>query len=245
MYAIGQRTFTAGIHYLSPTDFNLLIDSSAGGVVLILPAISTYNDLMVRIGAINQTINYRWQDVSETASTNNIIFQANPQDEVNNGANIVIDTDGAGGTIIKTSENDWSLTSGSGGGAGGVGSIMPYSGNIGTGTNGFVNWDIAGSFTPTENQANFNIPRNGILDNLSVFLVSNGTSTTTFVVRVSTGGGAFADTTQTITVLGGATGQAFSSGAPVAVVKGDRISLKVTTEGGESGVVFTGGLEIK
>jgi hypothetical protein len=130
-------------------------------------------------------------------------------------------------------------------GAGGA--IIPYSGNVAvnSGDDAFVVWDVVGSYTPQE--INFNMPRNGILQNLSVFITLNGVApeaSTVFMIRVSSAGGPFVNTTQTITVTGNGTGQFYATGAPVVVAKGDRVSLKVITGIGVGAVSFTGGLEV-
>jgi len=121
------RRFTAGTHNLSPSDFILEIDSTGGQVTLVLPSITAYKNARSRSGAINQLINYRWQDISGTAGTNNIIFQANALDQVNGASSITVDTDDAGGTLVITSDNAWALDGASTGGGGGI----PYGNDIG------------------------------------------------------------------------------------------------------------------
>lgn len=140
-----------------------------------------------------------------------------------------------------------------------ISSIIPYSSG-GLGAFGNVNPQYIGwlAFSSNENVGNFNSPRNGTLDNLSIYIASNDTtSPSVFTIRVSPFNGLspapalpFAPTTQTITVPAGTTGQFFSVGAAVPIIKGDRISLEVIpgADGGggpQGGLFISGGIEVK
>lgn len=133
-----------------------------------------------------------------------------------------------------------------------VGYVIPYSsgalGSFNNVTPQYLGW-IA--FSTREDVGNFNSPRPGILDNLSIFVAQNDIpNPTVFTVRFSTGGGAFTNTTQTITVPALGTGQFFSVGAAVPIIKGDRVSLEVIPGAGggggpQGGLFMSGGLEVK
>jgi hypothetical protein len=112
------RIVGAGTTYLSPTDFLIQVDTSAGAVTIILPKIAT---IFASYTTIFQYMGIRVVDVSDNASVNNITIQAFETNVVNNSQSVILNTNGAGGIFTLIGNNEWSYnansTSGGGGGA--------------------------------------------------------------------------------------------------------------------------------
>ena len=81
------RTITAGTTFLSPTDFYLQIDTSAGAVTIVPPNA----DAIFSNGNTNvySYIGIRFVDISNNASVNNITITGN-NDLINNLASLCI-----------------------------------------------------------------------------------------------------------------------------------------------------------
>jgi len=114
------RIVGAGTTFLSPTDFFIQVDTSAGAVTLVLPKISTILDSYT---SIFQYIGIRVVDISNNASVNNITIQGFEDNIVNASSSIVLNTNGVGGIITLIGDNQWSFqknSTSSGGGGGGA-----------------------------------------------------------------------------------------------------------------------------
>jgi hypothetical protein len=107
------RYVGAGTTFLSPTDFIVQVDTSAGAVTIVLPKIST---IINTFTTIYQYIGVRLVDISNNASVNNITILGFETDVVNGGASVVLDTNGAGGLISLLGESQWSFNQNSVGG---------------------------------------------------------------------------------------------------------------------------------
>ena len=90
------RTITAGTTFLSPTDFYLQIDTSAGAVTIVPPNA----DAIFTSGNTNvySYIGIRFVDISNNASVNNITITGNG-DTINGQSSIVLNTNGIGGLL--------------------------------------------------------------------------------------------------------------------------------------------------
>jgi hypothetical protein len=100
------RSVGAGKTYLSPTDFIVQVDTSAGAVELVLPKIDT---ILATYTTIQQFMGIRLVDISDNASTNNITLTGFETDNVNGSTNVVLNTNGAGGILTLIGESDWSF----------------------------------------------------------------------------------------------------------------------------------------
>jgi hypothetical protein len=111
------RRVGAGINFLSPTDFIVEVDTSAGAVTLILPKIAT---ILSSFTTIQQFIGIRFVDISNNASVNNITVEGFETDSVNGESSIILNTNGAGGLATLIGGSQWSFqknsTSSDGGG---------------------------------------------------------------------------------------------------------------------------------
>lgn len=110
------RLVGAGKTFLSPTDFIIQVDTSAGAVTLVLPKISTILDSYT---TIFQYMGIRIVDISDNASVNNITIEGFETNVVNGSSLLVLNTNGAGGIFTLIGNNQWSfqLNSTSGGGS--------------------------------------------------------------------------------------------------------------------------------
>ena len=109
------RSVGAGTTFLSPTDFIVEVDTSAGAVTLILPKIATILSTYV---TIQQYIGIRFVDVSNNASVNNVTIAGFETDTINAESTITLDTNGAGGMVSLIGSGQWCFTQNSNGGAG-------------------------------------------------------------------------------------------------------------------------------
>jgi hypothetical protein len=100
------RSVGAGTTFLSPTDFIVEVDTSAGAVTLILPKIATILGSYV---TIQQYIGIRFVDVSNNASVNNITIAGFETDKINGENLIKLDTNGAGGMLSLLGASQWNF----------------------------------------------------------------------------------------------------------------------------------------
>jgi hypothetical protein len=114
------RLVGAGKTFLSPTDFIVQVDTSAGAVTLVLPKIET---ILGTYATIQQFIGVRFVDISNNASVNNITIEGFERNTINAENTIVLNTDGVGGMISLIGTNQWNFVQnsvdGNGGGNGG------------------------------------------------------------------------------------------------------------------------------
>jgi hypothetical protein len=110
------RLVGAGTTFLSPTDFIVQVDTSAGAVTLILPKIDT---ILSTYATIQQFIGVRFVDISNNASVNNITIAGFETNTINGDRSIVLNTDGVGGMISLIGTSQWNFVQNSVGGNGG------------------------------------------------------------------------------------------------------------------------------
>lgn len=128
--------------------------------------------------------------------------------------------------------------------AGGGKSLIPYASTFEPDTTIYAS-SFNGSTTMDEDKGNFTSPIEGSFNNLTVYVFSNASTTNSVVtIRKSTGGGAFADTVQKVTILPGFTGLLQGPDSAVTMLKGDRISFQIESGSSEQETVITAGLEI-
>ena len=113
------RQVGAGTTFLSPTDFIVQVDTSAGAVKLILPKTSTILDSYT---TIFQYMGIRFVDVSNNASINNITIEGFETNKINGETSFVLNTNGAGGIFTLIGADSWSYNANSNSGGGGGGS---------------------------------------------------------------------------------------------------------------------------
>ena len=110
------RLVGAGKTFISPTDFIVQVDTSAGAVTLVLPKISTILDSYT---TIYQYVGIRVVDISNNASVNNITIEGFETNVVNSASSVVLNTNGAGGMIYLIGESQWSFQQNATGGVAG------------------------------------------------------------------------------------------------------------------------------
>ena len=115
------RLVGAGKTFLSPTDFIVQVDTSAGAVTLVLPKIDT---ILSNYTTIQQFIGVRFVDISNNASVNNITIEGFERNTINAENTIVLNTDGVGGMISLIGTNQWNFVQNSVGGTGGGGNYL-------------------------------------------------------------------------------------------------------------------------
>ena len=111
------RQIGAGINFLSPTDFIVQVDTSAGAVQVVLPKIET---ILGSYTTLYQYMGIRFVDISNNASLNNITLTGFETDTINGSTNIVLNTNGTGGILTLIGDGDWSFQQNSTGGGSGV-----------------------------------------------------------------------------------------------------------------------------
>jgi hypothetical protein len=115
------RLVGAGTTFLSPTDFIVQVDTSAGAVTLILPKIQT---ILSAYTSIQQFIGIRFVDISNNASVNNITIVGFESDSINAENNIVLNTNGVGGMISLIGTSQWNFVQNAVGGTKGGGNYL-------------------------------------------------------------------------------------------------------------------------
>lgn len=100
------RQVGAGKNFLSPTDFIIQVDTSAGAVTLVLPKIATILSTYI---TIQQFIGVRFVDISNNASVNNITIEGFETDLINSNSTIVLNTNGVGGFLTLLGAGQWSF----------------------------------------------------------------------------------------------------------------------------------------
>ena len=100
------RSVSAGTTFLSPTDFIVQVDTSAGAVTLILPKTSLILDSFT---TIYQYMGIRIVDASNNASVNNITIAGFETNTINTSNSVVLNTNGAGGVFSILGDNQWSF----------------------------------------------------------------------------------------------------------------------------------------
>jgi hypothetical protein len=108
-----SRTLGAGTHQLATTDVNILVDTSAGVVNLILPKISEIINQISRqgysVGSVGVFSLYI-TDISNNASVNNINITTSTGDYYsNNISNVIIDTNNGSVALKPISETYWNV----------------------------------------------------------------------------------------------------------------------------------------
>ena len=111
-----SRTVGAGTHIVSLSDINILCDTSAGAVNIILPKISDAVNFSKKqgngiggFGSGNFTLNI--SDISNNASVNNIVITKNSSDSfANNLSSISIDKNNGSVALKPISESLWNIS---------------------------------------------------------------------------------------------------------------------------------------
>jgi hypothetical protein len=98
------RLISAGKNFLSPTDFIIQVDTSQGAVEIVMPKIAT---ILASYTTIYQYIGIRFIDISNNASVNNITITGFETDTINGATNIVLNTDGIGGSLELIGDTQW------------------------------------------------------------------------------------------------------------------------------------------
>ena len=115
------RLVGAGKTFISPTDFIVQVDTSAGAVTLVLPKIET---ILSTYTTIQQFLGVRFVDISNNASVNNITIEGFERNTINGENTIVLNTNGVGGMISLIGTNQWNFVQNSVGGTGGGGNYL-------------------------------------------------------------------------------------------------------------------------
>ena len=87
-----SRTLSAGTHQLATTDVNVLVDTSAGAVNLLLPPISDVISLSGNQGySVGNLVNsfLTISDISGNAAANNITITPNGSNSFSNGLSTI------------------------------------------------------------------------------------------------------------------------------------------------------------
>ena len=111
------RQIGAGINFLSPTDFIVQVDTSAGAVQVVLPKIAT---ILASYTTLYQYMGIRFIDISNNASVNNITLTGFETDTINGSTNTVLNTNGTGGILTLIGDGDWSFQQNATGGSGAI-----------------------------------------------------------------------------------------------------------------------------
>ena len=102
------RTIGAGVNLLSPTDVQISVVTIDGVVNIILPSISDILATRSKIGNLS-AIQFFITDISNKASTNNIIVTAFNRENINGQASVILNTDGVSVILSPTSDNCWNM----------------------------------------------------------------------------------------------------------------------------------------
>jgi hypothetical protein len=111
MDALSQytRTVGAGKTFLSPSDLFIKCDTSGSGAVIIVPPkISTIMEYLERTGGIFYS-GFRFYDIGNNASVNNIIIECMDDDLVDGVTSITLNQNGIGGVMNFVNINNWLL----------------------------------------------------------------------------------------------------------------------------------------
>lgn len=103
-----SRTFTAGRHFLSVTDLNVLADTTDGDVELVLPNIVTLMDFLLKQGyssAAAGLFPINIVDVSGNAATNNITIVPADNNFLSDSATSVVINTNKGSALFKPMSN--------------------------------------------------------------------------------------------------------------------------------------------
>jgi hypothetical protein len=103
---MNARKIGAGTTFLSPTDFYVEVDTSAGAVTIVLPSILTIMETVAKLGITFAGI--RFLDISNNASVNNITIIGGSNNKVNDLTSIILNTNGVGGIFNILNNNEWS-----------------------------------------------------------------------------------------------------------------------------------------
>ena len=123
------RTLGAGTHDISPTDLNLLADTSLGTVTINLPNINNFYNFLEQnqgFSAGASGLNtYNITDITGSASVNNIIINTNALDTfVGNTTQIIINTDFGSASIKPVTDTAWTFSLNPNGGGGGGNAVI-------------------------------------------------------------------------------------------------------------------------
>lgn len=107
-----SRNITSGKTFISPTDYQLYIDSTGGEVTVVLPKIQTiFNYFNNNSGNSGFIFGFRFKDVGGSAATNNIIFEGMDNDVVNGSRTYIVSTNSASGLLIISGINNYTFVS--------------------------------------------------------------------------------------------------------------------------------------
>lgn len=126
MSGIGQETnniryVTAGQHLITMADDIINCDSAQGAIILVLPNISGS-------GILSTGKCFKINDTANTAATNNITLVGTSGNKINDGATVIINTNGQSGYVKCLGLNDYIYDAPSSGGGGGVQSVVAGTG---------------------------------------------------------------------------------------------------------------------
>lgn len=105
-----SRNVAAGTTFLSPTDYQVYIDTTNGIATVVLPKISTvFSSFTSSFGNSNSIFGYRFKDVGGVAATNKIIFEGMDDDKINGVRKYEVETNGASGILIISGINNYTF----------------------------------------------------------------------------------------------------------------------------------------
>ena len=107
------RQISAGVNYLSPTDYVINVNTSAGAVVIYLPSIPSLLAFRNQSGG-NYSQALSIVDISNNASINNITILTQSGNILNGLGSFVINTDGGSCNLSVSGDNTWLLESSQG-----------------------------------------------------------------------------------------------------------------------------------
>ena len=107
------REISAGVNYLSPSDYIINVNTSAGSVVIYLPSIPSLVAFRNQSGG-NYSQALSIVDISNNASTNNITILTQSGNTINGSGSFVINTDGGSCNLSVSGDNTWLLESSQG-----------------------------------------------------------------------------------------------------------------------------------
>jgi hypothetical protein len=107
-----SRNITSGKTFLSPTDYQLYIDSTGGEVTVVLPKIQTiFNYFNNNSGNSGFIFGFRFKDIGNNAAVNKIVFEGMDNDVVNGVQKFDVTTNGASGILIISGINNYTFVS--------------------------------------------------------------------------------------------------------------------------------------
>lgn len=102
-----SRNITSGKTFISPTDYQLYIDTTSGIATVVLPKIQTvFNTYTNNLGSPNSIFGFRFKDIGNNASVNKIVFEGMDNDVVNGVQKFDVTTSGASGILMISGINN-------------------------------------------------------------------------------------------------------------------------------------------